>query len=195
MLSQNNELLEKSFDIFNKVYFDSKLPNAVITIQSSPKCYGYITVKKVWKNEEESYHEINISAEHLTRPIEQVMATLMHEMVHLYCICNGIQDTSKGGRYHNKNFKREAELRDLQIDYIKYIGYSATTPTEKLIKTIREYELDKPIEYCRSERMLSIGGTGNDGTDGSGTDETGCICCRFLYNAFVSRVAFLSLSP
>ena len=74
---------------------------------SSPKTYGHFTVGQVWKAEESHYNEINISAEHLDRNIENVMATLQHELVHFYCQINNIADTSHGGRYHNKNFKRK----------------------------------------------------------------------------------------
>lgn len=96
MIAQDNAMLEKAFDILNKVYFESALPKVMITIQSRPKAYGYITTQEVWKDEAASYYEINISAEHLDRPIENVLATLQHEMVHLYCMVNGISDTSKG---------------------------------------------------------------------------------------------------
>ena len=124
MLKNMQEVLEYGFKVLNEVYFENMLPPVVITIMSSPKTYGHFTTGKVWKAEEEHYNEINISAEHLDRNIENTMATLMHEMVHFYCQLNGIADTSQDGRYHNKFFKREAEARGLIISYAKYIGYS-----------------------------------------------------------------------
>ena len=148
--SSNSTLLETAFDVFNKVYFENSLPKAVITIQSSPKSFGYITVHKVWKDSEDSYHEINIGAEYLSRPIENVLATLMHEMVHLYCLVNGIRDTSNGGRYHNKRFKAEAEKRDLKIEYAQYIGYSVTSPTDRFIEVTKKNGLCAEIDHCRT---------------------------------------------
>ena len=145
MLSADGTLLETAFTVLNRIYFDGSLPKAVITIQSSPKCFGYITVHQVWQGSEASYHEINIAAEYLTRPIENVLATLM---VHLYCMVNGIQGTSNGGRYHNKRFK-EAEQRDLQIRYAKYAGHSATSPTEQFIEVIQAHGLYAQIGHCR----------------------------------------------
>lgn len=145
MLSADSKLLETAFHVLNRLYFENSLPEAVITIQSSPRNYGYITVHKVWKDSKNSYHEINIGAEYLSRPIENVLATLMHEMVHLYCMANGIKDTSNGGRYHNKRFKIEAEKRDLKIEYAKYIGYSVTSPTDGFIKAICENGLCEDI--------------------------------------------------
>ncbi len=149
MLSENSLLLETAFKILNQKYFSDSLPDVVITIQSSPKSYGYITTQKVWKDNGNNYYEINISAEHLSRPIENVLATLMHEMVHLYCMINGIADTSKNGRYHNKRFQAEAQKRDLKIEYAQYIGYSITSPTESFIGMIRKHGLLANIDRCR----------------------------------------------
>jgi hypothetical protein len=53
---------------------------------------------------------------------------MCHEMVHLYCLVNEIQDTCQKGRYHNKTFK--AEARDLEIGYDRTVGFSHTNPTE-----------------------------------------------------------------
>lgn len=70
----------------------------------------------------DSYREINIGAEYLSRPIENVLATLTHEMVHLYCMVNGIKSPSNGGRHYNKQFnKAGAEKRDVKIEYAQYI--------------------------------------------------------------------------
>ena len=113
--SEHNEFLERAYRILNKVYFEDKLPEAVITIQSSQRAYGHITVGKVWQDNWDSYHEINISAEYLNRPVENIIATLLHECCHLYAMENNIKDTSNNYRYHNKRFKEIAEKRDLKI--------------------------------------------------------------------------------
>jgi SprT-like family len=84
----------------------------IITIQSSPKTYGHFTASPVWKAEEESYHDINHSAEHLDRAFENIEATIAHEMCHLYAKIKRIADTSKDGRYHNKNFRHRRKSWD-----------------------------------------------------------------------------------
>lgn len=150
MLSDCNALFEQGFEILNRVYFGGQLPNVVITIQSSPKAYGYITVQKIWTDTQDCYHEINISAEHLTRPLEQVFATLQHELCHLYAMVNGIANTSKGGKYHNKQFKQIAEERGLLIAYVQYHGYTKTTPSEPFVAVLAENGLlDFSIDHCR----------------------------------------------
>ena len=171
MLAADSALLETAFDVFNMVYFENSLPKAVITIQSSPGCNGYISVKKVWRDNEDSYHEINIGAEYLARPIKNVLATLMHEMVHLYSMCNDIKDTSNGGRYHNKRFKAEAEKRDLKIEYAQYIGYSVTSPTDRFIEVLRDHELCTDINHCRTTgKIVVVPPTGGDDNGSSGGD-------------------------
>lgn len=175
MLSKDNEMLEQAFKVFNEVYFSGSLPSVVITIQSKPRAYGYITTSPVWKDESTFYYEINITAEYLNRPIENVLATLMHEMCHLYAMVNQIKDTSQNGRYHNKHFKEIAEHRDLSISYGEGIGYSVTAPTERFIEKIKQYGFDKGIEYHRGLFIRDLPGSGgadgDNGVDGSnGTD-------------------------
>ena len=200
MLKSMQEVLEHGFEILNEVYFDNALPQVVITIMSSPKTYGHFTVGKVWKANENHLNEINISAEHLDRNIENVMATLQHELIHFYCQINGIADTSQGGRYHNKNFKREAEARGLLISYAQYIGYSVTQPSQEFIEVLKSHEIEKPLEINRDGiwAITGIGGNGsgdddgNGGTDGNGT-QTGkkktstrkyqCPCCKNSFRA------------
>ena len=158
MLADHARFLEHAFDILNATYFEKKLPKVVITIQTSPRSYGYITTQKVWGDKDgiESFYEINISAEHLSRPIENVCATLLHEMVHLYCMCEKIQDTSNNGRYHNKKFKAEAEKRNLIIEHAKYIGWSVTTPSDEFVTMLKNNGLLKNIEHSRNTKALLI---------------------------------------
>ena len=105
MLKSMQEILEYGFEILNKEYFNGELHPIVISIMSSPRTNGHFTINKEWRVENERFNEINISAEHMDRPIENIMGTLMHEMVHYYCQLNGIADVSQNGRYHNKKFK------------------------------------------------------------------------------------------
>ena len=172
MLKNYQEMLEYAFEVLNRVYFNGELPPIVITIMSSKRTYGHYTVGCEWRRENERLHEINISAEYLDRPIENVCATLCHEMVHFYCALNGIADTSQNGRYHNKNFKREAEVRGLVISYEKYIGWSVTEPSEEFIQFLRENNIEKPIDINRDGWYRSGLGSGDDG-NGSGVTGTG----------------------
>lgn len=198
MLKSMQEVLELGFDVLNEVYFEGKLPPIVITIMSSPRSNGHFTIGREWRVNEEHFNEINISAEHLDRPIENVMATLCHEMVHYYCQISGIADTSQNNRYHNKNFKREAEARGLLIGYEKYIGYSVTKPGEDFIKLIRARGIEKPIDINRDGEHINpaglIGGSSGGDSDStmvtklppkakSSTRKYQCPCCKNSFRA------------
>ena len=97
MLSTDTKRLEDAYGVFNREYFNGELPMVMITIQSSLKAYGHCTTKKIWASGSDRYYELNLSAEYLSRPIENVLATLVHEMVHIYCMETGIKDTSITG--------------------------------------------------------------------------------------------------
>lgn len=128
--------LEKIFRALNTDFFSGELEEPIITIQSTPNAYGHVTTAKTWKRKEDWRHELNIGAETLNRPIEHVVATMLHEMVHLYNIAHNVQDCSRGGTYHNKKFKAEAERRGLVIEHHQTYGWTITEPSEELIDYI-----------------------------------------------------------
>ena len=150
--------LKNIYDNLNRDYYEDKLPEVVITIQSSPKgkAYGWYA-KDRWgieTDKEKAFDEINISAEYLSRPIENIVSTLQHEMVHLYCAMNDIKDTSNNNVYHNKKFKEEAENRGLSIEKAQTIGYSVTTPTEEFIEYIKGLNVtDDAFKFFRKMPM------------------------------------------
>lgn len=180
--------LNKIFDKLNARYFENALSKPVITIQSTPKAYGHVTVFKVWESDGKARHELNIGAGTLSRPIENTVATMVHEMVHLYCMDNNIKDTSRNGLYHNKNFKREAEKRGLIITQIPTYGWTHTEPADDLI----QWCIDQDLEEIRVTRLEAIGiqrggkGKGADGENGneeeppkkSSTRKYVCPCCH-----------------
>ena len=162
MLSTDTKRLEDAYGVFNREYFNGELPMVMITIQSSLKAYGHCTTKKIWASGSDRYYELNLSAEYLSRPIENVLATLVHEMVHICCMETGIKDTSNNGRYHNKRFKTEAEMRDLKIAYAPTIGWSVTEPTEVFIRNVKNWGL---YDACENYRLGALQTDSSNGTD------------------------------
>lgn len=181
-VSEITSFLEHAYGVLNEVYFESSLPPVVITVQSSPKAYGHYTTWDAWRQDEKGYREINLGAESLSRPIENTIATLIHEMVHHYCAMAGIKDTSRGGgtgggsgpgTYHNKKFKEQAEKRGLVIGYDPRIGHSLTSPSQQLIEFI-ESQGWTGIDLSRTGWYGSPGGAdGGSGGDPDGGAETG----------------------
>jgi hypothetical protein len=138
--------LYRLFQLLNKNFFKDKLELPMILIQSKRKnILGTCSVDRIWINKANkkgklAKYEITISAENLDRSDEEILTTLLHEMVHLYCSLNNIKDTSNNHVYHNKKFKEEAEKKGLNIEYAKTIGWSITTlkqDTKNLIKTFK----------------------------------------------------------
>ena len=150
-MSEAIQNLETISDKLNALYFDGTLAKPVITVQSTPRAYGHCSTKKIWKNEaeNEAMYEINIGAEFLNRPIEVTAATLLHEMVHLNCMENGISDTCQNGRYHNGNFKKECEARDLTVEYDRANGHAYTSPTDAFTEKIKAAGIDMSIKFAR----------------------------------------------
>lgn len=158
--------LEKIFRSLNARYFNNELEEPIITIQSTPRAYGHVTVAKSWSRADgEQRHELNIGAGTLDRPIESVVSTLLHECCHLYNLQCGVQDCSRGGTYHNKRFKQTAESRDLIISYDKRIGWSLTEPSDALIEFIIAQGWED-IHMSRNDGFIA-GGTGAGGEGGS----------------------------
>ncbi len=128
--------LEKMYRQLNTDFFGGELEMPIITIQSTPHAYGHVTCGRVWKSKDTNCFELNMGAGTLSRPIENVVSTMLHEMVHIYHLMHDIRDCSRGGAYHNKRFKAKAESVGLIIEYDSRIGWSITSPSEQLIDYI-----------------------------------------------------------
>lgn len=190
--SRTAGMLEKMFRALNDRYFEGLLDEPIVTLTSTKNSYGHVSVARVWKRGDEHRHELNISASTLDRPIEETTATLLHEMVHLFCIANDIKDTSRNFAYHNARFKAEAEKRDLKISYDKRIGWSITEPTDALLEFVIEQGWSD-INMARQEWSFAPRGTGAGSAGGVGTlPPTGrtsstrryiCACCGLIIRA------------
>ena len=186
--------LNKVFDLLNAEYFESALTRPTITFQSTPRAYGHFTLNDdTWVSTIGGSHEINIGAGTLARPIEEVCATLLHEMVHYYNYVNGIQDCSRGNTYHNKRFKQAAEQRGLTVEHSEKYGWSHTSPTEKLLDFVINNGLTDILINRNEQGFFRVGG--GTGTHSGGADITGrpprtsstrkyvCLCCGMSVRA------------
>ena len=153
--------LNKVFDLLNAEFFESELSRPTITIQSTPKAYGHFSLREdTWVSKLGDTHEINIGAGTLSRPIEEVAATLLHEMVHYYNHVHGIQDCSRGNTYHNRQFKEAAEARGLNVTRSDKYGWSHTSPADGLLDFVLKHDLTDILINRNDFGGFQITGTG-----------------------------------
>ena len=153
--------LNKIFDLLNEEFFENELSRPTITIQSTPRAYGHFSLREdTWVSKLGGTHEINIGAGTLSRPIEEVVSTLLHEMVHYYNYERGVQDCSRGNTYHNKKFKEEAERRGLNVDHSEKYGWSHTSPTDLLLEFVLDNDLSDILINRNEFSGFQMGGTG-----------------------------------
>ena len=85
--------LEVIFDKANEKFYDNKLIRPIITIQTGKRSVlGWCSAGKRWVDSDNSYYEINIVAENLARSLDDIVETMLHEMVHLYNSQHGVSD-------------------------------------------------------------------------------------------------------
>ena len=153
--------LNKVFDLLNAEFFENELSRPTITIQSTPKAYGHFSLREdTWVSKLGETHEINIGAGTLSRPIEEVAATLLHEMVHYYNHVHGIQDCSRGNTYHNRQFKEAAEARGLNVTRSDKYGWSHTSPADGLLDFVLKNDLTDILINRNDFGGFQITGTG-----------------------------------
>ena len=184
--------LNKVFDLLNDEFFEGALSRPTITIQSTPKAYGHFSLREdTWISKLGGTHEINIGAGTLSRPIENVCATLLHEMCHYFNYENGIQDCSRGGTYHNRRFKEAAEGHGLIVDHSEKYGWSHTSPSDALLDFVLENGLTDILINRNEFTAFQIPGTGtHSGTPiptlpkkPSSTRKYVCPCCGMSVRA------------
>ena len=185
--------LNKVFDLLNEEFFENTLSRPTITIQSTPKAYGHFTLNDdTWVSTIGSTHEINIGAGTLARPIEDICATMLHEMIHLFNYTQGIQDCSRGNTYHNKRFKQAAEERGLIVSHSEKYGWSHTKPSDALLDFVLLNGLTDILISRNENYGFFVGKTGtHNGTDAtppapprtSSTRKYICPCCGMSVRA------------
>ncbi len=153
--------LEHMFRLINKDFFNDELPTPVITVIPTSRAYAHYTPWGAWECKDEYKREINISSAYLDRPIENIVASLIHEMVHMYNdIVLNVQDTSNKGVYHSKVFKKEAEAHGLIVTRSEKYGWSHTEPSDRVIDYILEHDEIRDIELCRVNSGVAPVGVG-----------------------------------
>ena len=97
-----------AYAFFNTRLFDGSLPDCLITIQRKNKAYGYFAFERFGSADDQDItDEIALNPHHFKdRSAEEVLSTLVHEMVHLWQFHFG--KPSRSG-YHNKEWAAKME--------------------------------------------------------------------------------------
>ncbi|MEW8063271.1 MAG: SprT-like domain-containing protein [Candidatus Thiodiazotropha sp.] len=108
-----------AYDVLNKHLFSGKLPDCLITLQRRKRSYGYFCGNRFGREDGKVTDEIALNPSHFReRLLKEVLATLAHEMVHLWQHHHGKPGR---GRYHNREF----------ADKMKSIGLQPTDTGEE----------------------------------------------------------------
>ncbi len=159
--------LEKCFRLLNERFFQNALDAPIITVSPTSHAYGHYTPFDAWVSNEEGKREINIASATLDRPLEEIVATLLHELCHMY------DDTvlhvldSKDGYYHNEWFYRTAVTHGLNCERVPRYGYARTTPSDELLQFLLDHDEIREIELCRAKDCAAPRSGGGKGTSGN----------------------------
>lgn len=148
--------LQRAYDFFNRRFLAGMLPKIVcITIDTRSKgVFGYTYFSKVWlTGESGSTFHIAVTDKAIEFGTVNVLATLLHEMAHVYNSSLGIDDTHPSG-YHTQDFRDIARLLGLETDERDITkGYSRTHLANRGLNAIEKL---KPVESVYGLRFTSI---------------------------------------
>lgn len=89
--------------------YSVKTDKLYVNVQTSKGAFGHYSKNRWLMGEQkEKVDELALNPEYFQNPLE-IIDTILHELVHVYCEQNNIKDTSRNGYYHNKKFKDIAE--------------------------------------------------------------------------------------
>ena len=96
------DALQEAYDHFNGELFGDELPNCIITLKRKNRSYGSFSGKRYLRGDGRESDEIALNpAQFLERSLTDTLATLVHEMVHLWQHHHG---TPGRGGYHNRQW-------------------------------------------------------------------------------------------
>jgi hypothetical protein len=104
---QNYDELSHAHDFFNRRLFGGELPGCLFTLQRKSRSMGYFSFERFVSRDQAKSDEIALNPEYFaTRPVEDVLSTLVHEQVHQWQRRFG---TSPRRGYHDQEFAAKME--------------------------------------------------------------------------------------
>ena len=121
------DALQEAYEFLNVALFDGTLLNCVITLQRRNRAYGYFSPMRFERRDGPSRDEIALNPSYFpTRSLADTLATLAHEMVHLWQSHFG----NPGRRgYHNREWADKMQDIGLQPSSTGAVGGRETGDT------------------------------------------------------------------
>jgi predicted SprT family Zn-dependent metalloprotease len=129
--------LQQAYDTFNRLLFDNKLPECLITLQRTKSSLGYFSAERFSNHDGEKTDEIAMNPTYFAVvPLLEIMQTMCHEMAHLEQHHFG---TPGRGRYHNVEWANRMES----------VGLMPSSTGQPGGKKTGDHVADYPIEGGR----------------------------------------------
>lgn len=114
-----------------------------------------------WEVEGGQRSELLVGGEGLALGPKELLNTLLHEAAHGLGWARGVQNTSRGGRYHNRRYKALAEEMGLGVAQVGSVGWSGTTVLEPTLERYRSTlaEIEASVVLWRRAEAGGGGGT------------------------------------
>ena len=104
--------IQQAYEVLNRALFKGELPNCLVTLQRRNRTYGYFSGDRFGRSDGLVTDEIALNPRHFhNRPVKEVLATLAHEMAHLWQHHHGKPGR---GRYHNREWAERMKAIGLQ---------------------------------------------------------------------------------
>lgn len=139
--------------------------------------------ERAWRYGARHVHELFLNADRrVPHPgvsrAEDVLVTLLHEACHVWAQANGVKDTSRDGRYHNRRFGEIALTIGLAVEKDPVIGHQTPglTPWARADYADLLGELDRGLVLVREPRLAESTGSQPDpdeDTEDEDNDEFG----------------------
>ena len=164
-----------AYERINTGLFGGELPNCLITLQRRKWSYGYFSGGRFAREDGTATDEIALNPAHFRdRPVTEVLATLAHEMVHLWQHHFGKPGR---GRYHNKEWAAKMKKIGLQPTDTGEEGGKETgdkvhhiiVPDGRFDRLVRKI-LARGFVITWMERPQAISATGQEGAGENGSE-------------------------
>jgi len=138
---------------FNKEFFNSKLPLAVLSFAKTR--HATLGHYVLGRNSIGVRDNINLNSVHLDSKKWQTLRTLLHEMAHQWIETYGHPGKSAKCNYHNKEFRSLVESFGIPCTSR---GYSIDPPEDPFISFLRKNGIEVNLEDVESSTVQITGG-------------------------------------